>query len=84
MEEVEKRHRLKLLTPFLEHLISEGSTDPHVHNALGEGGEVQGRRRLQTRTCTVHRVRGRKGGRGEGGEPNCLIFRVWAVHPLLS
>ena len=35
VEEVEKRHRLKLLTPFLEHLISEGSTDPHVHNALG-------------------------------------------------
>ncbi len=24
--EVEKRNRLKLLTPFLEHLISEGST----------------------------------------------------------
>jgi hypothetical protein len=38
VEEVEKRHRLKLLTPFLEHLISEGSVDPHVHNALGERG----------------------------------------------
>ena len=36
VDEVEKRHRLKLLTPFLEHLISEGSVDPHVHNALGE------------------------------------------------
>eukprot|EP00798_Chlamydomonas_sp_ICE-L_P023296 gene23296-30532_t len=36
VEEVEKRHRLKLLTPFLEHLISEGTTDPHVHNALGK------------------------------------------------
>jgi clathrin heavy chain len=33
---VEGRHRLKLLTPFLEHLIGEGSTDPHVHNALGK------------------------------------------------
>lgn len=36
VDEVEKRNRLKLLTPFLEHLISEGSTDPHVHNALGK------------------------------------------------
>jgi clathrin heavy chain len=25
---VEGRHRLKLLTPFLEHLIGEGSADP--------------------------------------------------------
>lgn len=33
---VEVRHRLKLLTPFLEHLIGEGSTDPAVHNALGK------------------------------------------------
>ncbi|MEW5310804.1 MAG: hypothetical protein WDW38_002565 [Sanguina aurantia] len=36
VEEVEKRNRLKLLLPFLEHLISEGSADPHVHNALGK------------------------------------------------
>jgi clathrin heavy chain len=36
VDEVEKRNRLKLLTPFLEHLISEGSTDVHVHNALGK------------------------------------------------
>lgn len=36
VEAVERRNRLKLLTPFLEHLISEGSQDPHVHNALGE------------------------------------------------
>ncbi len=35
-EEVEKRNRLKLLTPFLEHLISEGSVDPHV--SAGRGG----------------------------------------------
>lgn len=35
---VEARHRLKLLTPFLEHLIGEGTTDPNVHNALGECG----------------------------------------------
>ncbi len=35
VEAVERRNRLKLLTPFLEHLISEGSQDPHVHNALG-------------------------------------------------
>ena len=31
-----KRKSLRLLTPFLEHLISEGSTDPHVHDALGK------------------------------------------------
>ncbi|KXZ42859.1 hypothetical protein GPECTOR_114g310 [Gonium pectorale] len=36
VEAVERRNRLKLLTPFLEHLISEGSQDPHVHNALGK------------------------------------------------
>ena len=36
VDAVEKRNRLKLLTPFLEHLISEGSTDVHVHNALGK------------------------------------------------
>ena len=35
VEEVGKRNRLKMLTPFLEHLVSEGSTDPSVHNALG-------------------------------------------------
>lgn len=34
---VEKRNRLKLLTPFLEHLIREGSTDPHVVSFLGVG-----------------------------------------------
>mmetsp|Transcript_22621 Transcript_22621/g.70241 ORF Transcript_22621/g.70241 Transcript_22621/m.70241 type:complete len:1205 (+) Transcript_22621:68-3682(+) len=34
--EVEKRNRLKLLSTFLEHLVSEGSQDPHVHNALGK------------------------------------------------
>ncbi|WIA40738.1 hypothetical protein OEZ86_004423 [Tetradesmus obliquus] len=36
VEEVEKRNRLKLLTPFLEHLIREGSQDSHVHDALGK------------------------------------------------
>ena len=36
MVQVEKRNRLKLLNPFLEHLVSEGSTDPAVHNALGK------------------------------------------------
>jgi len=35
VEEVGKRNRLKMLTPFLEHLVSEGSTDAQVHNALG-------------------------------------------------
>ena len=30
------RNRLKLLTQFLEHLVSEGSQDVHVHNALGK------------------------------------------------
>ncbi|CAL9051558.1 unnamed protein product [Musa banksii] len=33
--ECEKRNRLRLLTQFLEHLVSEGSQDAHVHNALG-------------------------------------------------
>ncbi|CAI6011217.1 unnamed protein product [Closterium sp. NIES-65] len=36
VEEVEKRNRLRLLTQFLEHLVSEGSQDVHVHNALGK------------------------------------------------
>lgn len=36
VEEVEKRNKLKLLNPFLEQLVSEGSKDPHVHNALGK------------------------------------------------
>ncbi|KAG5064403.1 hypothetical protein JHK85_005586 [Glycine max] len=35
VEECEKRwNRLRLLTQFLEHLVSEGSQDVHVHNAL--------------------------------------------------
>ncbi|KAF7149626.1 hypothetical protein RHSIM_Rhsim02G0065800 [Rhododendron simsii] len=34
--EFEKRNRLQLLTQFLEHLVSEGSQDVHVHNALGK------------------------------------------------
>uniref|UniRef100_A0A0E0R335 Clathrin heavy chain linker core motif domain-containing protein n=1 Tax=Oryza rufipogon TaxID=4529 RepID=A0A0E0R335_ORYRU len=29
-------NRLRLLTQFLEHLVSEGSQDVHVHNALGK------------------------------------------------
>ncbi|CAI0443755.1 unnamed protein product [Linum tenue] len=38
VDECEKRHvnRLRLLTQFLEHLVSEGSQDVHVHNALGK------------------------------------------------
>ncbi|XP_038712359.1 clathrin heavy chain 1-like [Tripterygium wilfordii] len=36
VEECEKRNRLRLLTQFLEHLVSEGSQDAHVHNALGK------------------------------------------------
>ncbi|CAF2377021.1 unnamed protein product [Brassica rapa] len=34
VEECEKRNRLCLLAQFLEHLVSEGSQDVHVHNAL--------------------------------------------------
>ncbi|KAG5405545.1 hypothetical protein IGI04_011664 [Brassica rapa subsp. trilocularis] len=34
VEECEKRNRLRLLTQFLEHLVSEGSQDVHVHNSL--------------------------------------------------
>nr|PNR52339.1 hypothetical protein PHYPA_008713 [Physcomitrium patens] len=36
VDECEKRNRLKLLTPLLEHLVSEGSKDVQVHNALGK------------------------------------------------
>lgn len=36
VEQVEQRNRLKLLTGFLEHLVNEGSRDPHVHNAMGK------------------------------------------------
>ncbi|KAG9142165.1 hypothetical protein Leryth_007608 [Lithospermum erythrorhizon] len=36
VDECEKRNRLRLLTQFLEHLVSEGSQDVHVHNALDE------------------------------------------------
>ncbi|KAJ6957342.1 hypothetical protein NC653_039317 [Populus alba x Populus x berolinensis] len=36
VEECEKKNRLRLLTQFLEHLVSEGSQDVHVHNALGK------------------------------------------------
>lgn len=34
--EVEARNKLKMLNPFLEQLVSEGSKDPAVHNALGK------------------------------------------------
>lgn len=36
VEEVEARNKLRLLSPFLEQLVSEGSKDPQVHNALGK------------------------------------------------
>lgn len=36
VEEVEKRNRLRLLQPFLEARVSEGSTDAAVHNAIGK------------------------------------------------
>jgi len=36
VEEVEKRNRLKMLNPFLEHLVNEGCQDPAVHNAIGK------------------------------------------------
>ncbi|KCV69120.1 clathrin heavy chain [Fonticula alba] len=36
VEELEKRNRLKLLNAFLEQKVSEGSTDPAVHNALAK------------------------------------------------
>lgn len=35
-DEVEKRNKVKILSGFLEHLVNEGSTDVHVHNALGK------------------------------------------------
>jgi len=36
VEEVEKRNRLRLLTPFLEQLINEGNVEPATHNAIGK------------------------------------------------
>ncbi|KAJ7543091.1 hypothetical protein O6H91_09G024400 [Diphasiastrum complanatum] len=36
VEQCEKRNRLRLLSQFLEHLVTEGSQDVHVHNALGK------------------------------------------------
>lgn len=34
IEQVEKRHRLKVIQPWIEARVSEGSQDPAVHNAL--------------------------------------------------
>ena len=36
VDEVESRNKLGLLTSLLEQLVSEGSKDPKVHNALGK------------------------------------------------
>ena len=36
VEEVEKRNRMKLLLPWLETRIHEGSADPAIHNALAK------------------------------------------------
>lgn len=36
VDKVEERNKLRLLTPFLEQLVSEGSKEPQVHNALGK------------------------------------------------
>lgn len=34
--QVVRHNRLELLKPFLERLVSKGSIDPAVHNALGK------------------------------------------------
>ena len=36
VEEAEKRNRMKLLLPWLENRLNEGSDDPEVHNALAK------------------------------------------------
>ncbi|CAG8794244.1 10092_t:CDS:2, partial [Cetraspora pellucida] len=36
VQEVEKRNRLKLLLPWLEQRVNEGSQDPAVFNALAK------------------------------------------------
>ncbi|KAI0987660.1 hypothetical protein GJ496_003725 [Pomphorhynchus laevis] len=36
VEEVTKRNRIKLLMPWLESKLQDGSTDPAIHNALGK------------------------------------------------
>lgn len=36
VDRVEEKNKLRLLTPFLEQLVSEGSKEPQVHNALGK------------------------------------------------
>jgi len=36
VEEVEKRNRLKLILPYLENKVNQGSQDPQVYNALAK------------------------------------------------
>jgi clathrin heavy chain len=36
VEEVEKRNRLRVLQPWLEQRVTEGNTDPALHNAVGK------------------------------------------------
>lgn len=36
VDEVEKRNRLRLLQPFLEARVAEGTQDPAVHNSIGK------------------------------------------------
>lgn len=36
MEQVERRNRLRLLQPWLEARVAQGSTEPAVHNAVGK------------------------------------------------
>jgi clathrin heavy chain len=70
--QVEQRNRLKLLSPFLEHLISEGSTDSHVHNALGKilvEANNNPEHFLATNPHYDPLVRRRPGGPGRPGAP---------------
>jgi hypothetical protein len=68
VDEVEKRNRLRLLGPFLEARVSEGSQDPAVHNAVGKiyitaNKDPQG----WLRTNQFYDSKARGGGRGGGG-----------------
>ncbi len=58
--EVEKRNRLKLLNPFLEHLVSEGSQVRLVHSCCGAARKCKSMSLCCSKThhgCDCHRWR---------------------------
>lgn len=76
-DEVEARGQLKLLTPFLEQLIGEGSQDPNVHSALGKiliETNNNPKHFLSSNPHYDHLSVGRCGGAGTGSSAHaCLL-----------